>query len=251
MFIDEDYQRERLAGTTDPKYLVAKYSKWTKKDYIICTLFIVALAVCIVILFWKAYVQHFRLQNCVLVEAEIISTDMEYIEAKGTEALTEGYTPRISFRYEIDGQTYTNDWLTSMKVLPVRSKREVIKFLGDYPLGERVTVYYVPGKPEKAFLLKYRFWNSFQGLILCSILLCFFIWFLPSQNDKYAFWKKFALCVYWFVVGFICYGYYFTYAERPYSTGVIIRCVIYFLLEVVWLYNLFKPRPLPDSPLTS
>jgi len=239
MFVDEDYQRERLAGTTEPKYLLGKYSKWTKKDYVMLPLLIVVVVAFFVFFSWKACVQHFRLKNCVPVEAEVISADKKFYKSV---RLTEGYKPQISFKYNVDGQIYTNDWLTSMKGLPYQSRSEVDKFLEGYPLGKRITVYYVPGKPERAFLLKYRHWNSFQGLVVCSIPLSFLIWLVIPKNYKYAFWGKFALCIFWFVVGLICYGYYFNYAKEPYSVGIIIRCAIFFFFGLVWVYNLFKPK---------
>jgi hypothetical protein len=239
MFVDEDYQRERLAGTTEPKYLLEKYSKWTKQEYAMILLIIAGLVVFVALFSWKACIQHFRLKNCVPVEAEVVSVDKKFFKSVH---LTEGYQPLISFKYMVEGQIYTNDWLTSMKELPHKSRSEVDKFLDDYPLGKRITVYYIPGKPERAFLLKYRHWNSFQGLVVCSIPLSFLIWLVIPKNYKYAFQLKSALCIFWFVVGFICYGYYFTYAKEPYSVGVIIRCAIYLFFGLVWVYNLFKPK---------
>ena len=183
MFVEEDYQRERLAGTTEPKYLLGKYSKWKKQDYVMPLLLIVVLVAFFLYFAWQACIQHFRLKNCAPIEAEVVSVDKKFFKSVH---LSEGYKPLISFKYMVEGQIYTNDWLTSMKGLPYQSRSEVDKFLADYPLGKRITVYYIPGRPDKAFLLKKRLWNSFQGLLSCSIPLSFLIWLVIPKNYKYA-----------------------------------------------------------------
>jgi len=104
------------------------------------------------------------------VEATILSTD---IDVRETDDDTE-YNPVITYEYEVDGETYTNDntfpggftrWLGS------RSSAEDV--VSNHPEGATVTVYYRPGNPGKSYLTNNGwpgFWWAGAGYAVVATL---------------------------------------------------------------------------------
>jgi hypothetical protein len=120
-------------------------------------------------------------------------------------------------------------------------KWELDETLNNYPPGKKIKVYYQIDKPEEGFLFARRIYSPFRFILFVSVIMCVFTYHRKSENEKHGFYVCLGLCIYWMLAGLICYGYYFYYVERPYKAGVIIRCIIYFLLGVVFLFYLFKP----------
>ena len=223
------------------KYLADEWLRGTR---------VIRFILCAVLIYYiglggrNAYVQHIRLQNCVPLEAEILQSSTQYKRAKDRFEAS-GYSPMVRFRYTIAANTYTSDCLTSMKRTVKWSKERAEEFVKKYPIGKKVTAYCLPTTPERAFLVKsYVSLSYCQGVVFLSIVLCFLVWIglQDDYKDRYRFWKCLALCLYWLTVGIVCYGYYFYYAERPYSIWVIIRCLVYLGLGLLWVFQTFYSK---------
>jgi hypothetical protein len=192
----------------------------------------------------NACLQHVRLENCTAIRAEVVTSSVELHKAEDKLGKS-GYVPKVRFKYTVNGRTYASEWLTSMNAALTQPRENAMEFVARYPPGKEVRVYYLPDKPDIAFLLRsyVDFWYC-AGVVIFSIVLCFFFWLCMGNDyeDKYRFWKCLVLCVYWIIVGIFCYGYYFHHAERQYSLGVIISCGIYFFLGLFWILQLFYSK---------
>ncbi len=62
------------------------------------------------------------------------------------------YYPVVTYEYQFDGQTYTNDDYSLVGGAPAGSPGRAEEFLEDYTAGQQVTVYVVPGNPSNSFL---------------------------------------------------------------------------------------------------
>lgn len=82
-------------------------------------------------------------------EATIVGHDIEVTESDDN---TE-YTPIVTYQYEIDGQTYTNDNTYPGGFSPEKGSRsEAQEFLDEYPVESQTTIYYRPNNPRKSYL---------------------------------------------------------------------------------------------------
>ena len=68
--------------------------------------------------------------------------------APSTEA--DDLLPHISFRYSIDGDSYTSKFEIPGNITP--SREFTASYMDKYPVGKKVAVYYDPGQPEHATL---------------------------------------------------------------------------------------------------
>ena len=217
--------------------------EWLRGTRVIRFIMHCVLAYFIVVNSQKAYLQHNRLERCSPIEVEIIYSSKRHKKADGKYSRA-GWEPIARFKYSVADTTYKSDWLTSMRETKVLTRKQANRFIADHPRGKKVQAYYLPHRPEIAFLLRHVSFIYCRFISGCSVALCFLLWLRleDDSKDKYRFWKCLALCIYWFVVGFVCYGYYFQHASRPYSVGVILRCVIYFILGAFFLWQLFYSK---------
>ncbi len=188
--------------------------------------------------FYKAYAHHQTFSYCKTTEAEIKKSTLEFFRTPRPRhsARSFGHVPVISFEYTIDGKTYISNKLTcSGKKTSFRRRSGVEAFLEDFPIGKKVTAYYLPEKPAEAFIIrKLYFWYMRKALIMSMLIcglvsLCFALQKSVLKRHRYYVLKQMGICLAWFFIGIITYGYYFSYAERPFSIGLIIRCIFYFL----------------------
>ncbi len=88
-------------------------------------------------------------EDAVAVEATVIEAGVERVDVRrGVE-----YEPRIEFRYEYGGATYTSDSLgPSSFSRSYQSRSAAESAIGEYPPGSTVTAYVDPDAPSEGFL---------------------------------------------------------------------------------------------------
>jgi hypothetical protein len=85
--------------------------------------------------------------------AEILSSEVEpgISTNRRTGSSRTTYTPRISYRYQVAGNTYTSD---RAAFIYNSSSRKAQTFVERFPPGAQVTAYYNPGHPAEAVLMR-------------------------------------------------------------------------------------------------
>ncbi|RME88469.1 MAG: DUF3592 domain-containing protein [Anaerolineae bacterium] len=83
-----------------------------------------------------------------VIYATVEETTRTYYGGKGRRTTRTVYTPRIEYRYTVDGQTYTNTTIGA-ETSDIRSGI----YAGEYAPGKPITVYYNPENPSDAVLV--------------------------------------------------------------------------------------------------
>jgi len=167
------------------------------------------------------------------------------------------YKPRITYRYEVAGRTYT-----SSNVAPLTdsgSETWARSVIGTYPPGP-ATAYYDPANPARAFLLPRPSFMPYPLILFASIFLTVAVgmfvlsdpakpvpapqralrpagWYelrpRRTSGDKMRAW--FVLAAVWYGVGAAALGHYFTLARGrgPLDPSAIPLCALYALAGLV------------------
>ena len=86
------------------------------------------------------------------------------------ETYRTAYKPRVLYKYEVGGETFTSDRIHFGFVLGGTSERQAKRIAGRYRRRDEVTVYYNPRKPEDAVLRR-----TASGTLLFMILAATFL----------------------------------------------------------------------------
>jgi hypothetical protein len=93
-------------------------------------------------------------------EGQVISSEVDHSsDAEGGDS----YQPQISYRYEVDDQTYEADRIRFGQN-SYSSSRQAEAEANRYPVGRQVEVFYEPGRPENAVLEPGASMGSYLGL---------------------------------------------------------------------------------------
>ena len=193
--------------------------------------------------FYEAYAHHQTFSYCKTTEAEITKSSLEFFRTPRPRPLLDsfGHVPVISFKYTIDGKTYTSEKIAcSGRKVSFRRRSGVEAFLEDFSVGKKVTAYYLPEKPAEAFIVRKLYFRYMRKALMMSMFicglasLCFTLQKTVLKRHRYYLLKQMGVCLAWFFIGIISYGYYFSYAERPFSVGLVIRCIFYFLVGLAF-----------------
>ena len=90
------------------------------------------------------------------------------------------FAPLVTYKYEVEGQQYTNDQIQHGLTDRTRDKREVERVLAKYPQGARVQAHYHPRRPHRSVLVPgvkdessmVGFMIFFGGLMAIGLLMC-------------------------------------------------------------------------------
>ncbi len=201
-----------------------------------------------------AYKQHIThneckcINNATIVRGEITS-EIEGSSLKNTKRYK--YCAKINFEYKIGNKIYVSDrYSVSGLTRTFYKKAEAQEFLKKYPIGKKMKAYYHPSSPQEAFLineLEFDFCTYILLFNTFSFLIVGFCFLVEQDMDKgFGFIKRTGLCVWWFLVGFLCFGYYFIYAQSI-ATGVVYASVVYGILGCVGAYLLFSSPMFANS----
>jgi len=232
-------------------YKLGKPEEEVAKIIVMICVVISILVVLVSYFFYKAYAHHQTFSYCKTTEAEIKKTTLEFFRTHRTlysPGPSFGHVPVISFKYTIDGKTYISHKLDcSGKKTSFRRLSGAEALLEDFPVGKKVTAYYLPEKPADAFIIRKLYFGYMRKALFMSMLTCGLVSFCFAlqksvlKRQRYYVLKQMGTCLAWFFIGIISYGYYFSYAERPFSVGLIIRCIFYFLTGLAWTLVFLKP----------
>ena len=75
------------------------------------------------------------------------------------------YRAEVEYRYTVDGQRYTSDDIGSSGYRTT-DRQEIESTVAQYPVGETVTVYYDPEKPERAVLTTETSWVDYMVMVM-------------------------------------------------------------------------------------
>ncbi len=81
-----------------------------------------------------------------------------------------GYSPRVSYSYEVNGRKYWNNEITTKQRSDSLNRRPAEAIVARYPQGHSVTVHYDPRKPGQAVLEPGRGFGNW--LVLAILLAC-------------------------------------------------------------------------------
>lgn len=95
------------------------------------------------------------------VEGTITATDVETSSSDAGSA----YSPVVTYEYDFDGQTYTNDRLALLGGVGFETPSGAEDYLESFAAGDSVTVYVVPASPSESFLER-----GSAGLVIYGII---------------------------------------------------------------------------------
>lgn len=84
------------------------------------------------------------------VEGKILSHDIRI--NSGDEYTSTAYLPQVTYTYHVQGQEFTGSKISYGSAPAFKSIYKAEKFLEQYPVGSRVTVYHDPEKPQDSVL---------------------------------------------------------------------------------------------------
>jgi len=113
------------------------------------------------------YEQEVALREHEPTEATVVGTDIERdVDRNVGEPDDVTYTPKVRYRYEVDGETHTSTNVFPGGT-PGRGDRGwAEEITSDYGAGDEVTVYYDPDEPGEAYLVQKRSYTKFAFVVL-------------------------------------------------------------------------------------
>ena len=97
--------------------------------------------------------QQAAIENSVPIEGTVLTSEVEIDRPSDPDDPT-SYYPVVTYRYEYDGQSYTNDNVFPGTGRQSTSESRAAEIVREYADGETVTVYVDPAEPQRSFLLK-------------------------------------------------------------------------------------------------
>ena len=106
-------------------------------------------------------------------EASVIASEVERIVRRDEDSRTVTFLPRVAYAYVVDGHYYQGDQIGFGR-FEFSAERIANGIIGNYPVGEKVQVFYNPLDPQEAVLERTIFRPSsylISGLIFILVML--------------------------------------------------------------------------------
>lgn len=129
--------------------------------------------VLVILYFYKVVIK-----NWMITTGEVLKAEVVYYKSK-TDADTEGWKHRVSYKYVVDGKEYFGNRIT--KNLGYLSPSKILTGGVKFNEGQTIEVYYNPKKPYKAVLDNNFNYNSL--FLIAVSLIAFYIASLISSKQ--------------------------------------------------------------------
>jgi hypothetical protein len=97
--------------------------------------------------------QQAAIENSVPIEGTVVASGVDVDRPSDPDDAV-SYYPEITYRYEYEGQSYTNDNVFPGSGRQSTSESRASSIAAEYAEGETVTVYVDPSEPQRSFLVR-------------------------------------------------------------------------------------------------
>ena len=116
----------------------------------------------------------------VVLASSISST----LDNGGSGGNKRSFTPVVSYRYDVDGQSYDSDRVHFDALRRYSDQEEVQAVIDQYPAGDEVLVYYAPDDPANAVLMPGASWRVYMPMGFALALAVLGLYWLKEIGGK-------------------------------------------------------------------
>lgn len=91
------------------------------------------------------------------------------------------YSPKIIYKYSVNGKEYMNDIYTYMAVSSL-TKKKSIKIVQSYPERSNIIIYIDNDKPENSVIVPGVHWSQYLSFLLVTLFLLSVAYIVPILN---------------------------------------------------------------------